>query len=73
MLFWNGFGRALGTNLDALWTILAGFWWFLKDRILRSKLEAQKGRLGTRGGSRGMGPAALILLVVQSIVDIMDH
>ena len=73
MLFGSRFGRVLGRVFGAFWTILGGFWGFRKE----SNFEAEVGR--RKSGSkavRGIRPevlAALITIVDQSIVGIIDR
>ena len=72
MLLRSRFGRALGRNLGAFWTILAGFWLFLKGRIFEVQVRSPKREAGDMEGASthwSCGPN----IVVQSIVDIMDH
>ena len=77
MLFWSRFGRVLGRVLGGFWALLSGFQGF-EDRL---NFEAEVGTRksgfkvvkGASRGSRLMGPAALILFVVQSIIASMDH
>ena len=65
MLFGSRFGRVLGRVFGAFWAILAGFWALKRRPILKPKLEAEKvvpKSCRGRGGSRGEGLAALILV-----------
>ena len=60
--FWEGFSEGFGVpKLD--------FGALKRSPILKPKLEAEKVVPKSSKGSRGSGPAALITIVDQSIID----
>ena len=73
MLFWIRFGRVLGTVFGAFWTILGGFWGFENESNF--ELEVGRRKSGSRDvrGIRYLVLAALITIVDQCIVGIIDR
>ena len=63
---WEGFLRHFGLEL-------VDFEDSERSQISSSKLEGEKVVPGPRRDLRGRGLAALILIVDQSIIDIIDH
>ena len=70
---WSRFGGVWGRVLGAFWAILAGFWGFERRPILKPKLEAEKVVPRSKGGLWGEVHAALITIVDQSIIGILDR
>ena len=73
MLFWSRFGRVLGRVFGAFWPILDGFWGFEKESNFEAEVGRRKSGFKVVRGSRGRALAALIMIVDQSIIDIVER
>ena len=73
MLFWKRFGRVLGAVFGAFWTILVGFGGFEKESNFEAEVGRRKSDFRLKRGSRCRPWAALILIVDQPIVGIIDR
>ena len=73
MSFWTRFGGVLGKVLGAFWTILGAFLVFEKNSNFEPEVEDRKNGSNFARGTRPRGLAALILIVDQSIVGIIDR
>ena len=73
MLFWTRFGRVLGTVFEAFLTILGGFWGFEKESNFEAEVGSRKSGFKVTRGSRPEGPSALITIVDQPIIGIVDR
>ena len=77
MSFWSRFGGVWGRVLGAFWAIFAGFWGFEKESNFEAEVGSRKsGSRHVKGevaGSRPEVQAALITIVEQPIVGILDR
>ena len=67
------FGRVWGTVFGAFWAILAGFWGFENESNFEPEVGGRKSGSKAARGSRQSGQAALITIVDQSIIGILDR
>ena len=73
MLFGSRFGRVLGRVFGAFWTILGGFWGFQNESNFEPEVGRRKSDFKDVRGSRYLGQSALITIVDQPIVGIVDR
>ena len=73
MLFGSRFGRVLGRVFGGLGGSKVGFWGFEKASNFEAEVGSRKSGSRDERGTRYMGLAAQLLIVDQSIIDIIDH
>ena len=73
MLFGSRFGRVLGRVFGAFWTILGGFWGFQNESNFEPEVGRRKSDLRDARGRWKSGLSALITIVDQPIVGIVDR
>ena len=73
MLFGSRFGRVLGRVFGAFWTILGGFWGFQNESNFEPEVGRRKSGSRDVRRSRREGQSALITIVDQPIVGIVDR
>ena len=67
------FWRGLGTVFGAFWAIFGGFWGFEKASNFEPEVGSRKSGFRGAKGSYPEGLAAPVLIVDQSIIDIIDR